>query len=196
MKQKDSIEKAAELVKVRAIVKITGTDYWSRISRELSLDYEIRRDSCTCPSWQYKNAGREFQAPCVHQIAVFGSAMALFICEMRQTATVSELLGVVDRYAEAVKLALPEFRAMAEHEYQLATERVKDEPVADAEEELKYQPQDEVCAKKARACESAELKSRRKVGIEDGESYCKLHTECKRACLHRSDHGGGASFGG
>jgi hypothetical protein len=142
LNRKDAIEKAAELVRVKGVVKITGTDYWSRIDAKLNLDYEIRRDSCTCPSWQYKNAGREFQAPCVHQIAVFGSAMALFIVEMRAASSISELMTIVERYAEAVKLALPEFRAMADHEYQLALVRVEQEQSEKESEQKPEQPKE------------------------------------------------------
>jgi hypothetical protein len=142
LNRKDAIEKAAELVRVKGVVKITGTDYWSRIDAKLNFAYQIRRDSCTCPSWQYKNAGREFQAPCVHQIAVFGSAMALFIVEMRAASSISELMTIVERYAEAVKLALPEYRAMADAEYRKAAEKLKDTEQEPVEIETVYQPED------------------------------------------------------
>jgi hypothetical protein len=129
----DVIERAYELIKVHAMVKATGRDYWQRIDANLNVAYETRRESCSCYFWIKNNQGREIQKHCKHQLSAYCAPVVLFIIEMRKALTVDDLMAAVRGHQETVCNELPEFVAMANFEYQTALGRIGNQESSSSE---------------------------------------------------------------
>jgi hypothetical protein len=123
MKQ-DVIQRAYDLIKLNAMVKVAGRDYWQRIDANLNVAYETRRESCTCYFWIKNNQGRDIQKHCKHQYSAFAVPVVLFIIEMRKALTVDDLMAAVRGHQETVCNEMPEFVAVANFEYQMALGRI------------------------------------------------------------------------
>jgi hypothetical protein len=128
----DTIERAVELIRLRAFTKYQGK--WRIINDQLELSYYVEREYCDCPHWQFKNAHiSDGQILCKHQWLIFAAPVALFIVEVRKAQTVEQLTGAVQGYQESVKLALPEYAAIANLEYEMAVVRIESTPEIQAE---------------------------------------------------------------
>jgi hypothetical protein len=138
-KDEDRIEKAAALAKQNAFVKVNGE--WRFIDGNLSLSYTLTRSSCSCPDFQIHNTGaRNGRIACKHFLGLWGSKVAAFIVKMRQTATLDELLALVNEEAPRLASEMPEFVALANHHYHLEVGRVRQESPRQAVVEAEQAP--------------------------------------------------------
>jgi hypothetical protein len=137
--KKDTIERAAELIRQKAIVKENG--HWLSINSKLET-YIVEREYCDCPYWQFKNANySDGQIHCKHQLATFAAPLVLFVLELRKAQTWNDIQISIERHQTAFKTALPEYRAIAEREYRAVLDKLEKPECEEAD--LKYQPQDD-----------------------------------------------------
>lgn len=135
----DTIERAVELIHLRAFTKHKGK--WRIINDQIELSYYVEREYCDCPHWQFKNVHiGDGQILCKHQWLIFAAPVALFIAEIRKAQTIEELMRAVQGYQESVKLALPEYAAIANLEYEMALVRIESTPESQSQPAIEPEP--------------------------------------------------------
>lgn len=128
MKQElDRIENAAILRTLNAFEKVNGI--WRYIDENHALSYTLTQSSCSCPDFTIHNPPHKVgRVACKHFMALWGGKVAVFIVKMRQCQTLDALLLLVETEAPRIANELPEFVALANHEYHLAVGRLKNAP--------------------------------------------------------------------
>lgn len=128
MKQElDRIENAAILHTLNAFEKVNGV--WRYINADYALSYTLTQSSCSCPDFTIHNPPHKVgRVACKHFLGLWGGKVAKFIVKMRQCQTLDALMLLVDTEAPRIANELPEFCALANHEYHLAVGRLKKAP--------------------------------------------------------------------